>query len=171
MDAGMVGNFQLSSTIGIMGTLTKTLYETDFVEWAEKTAELLREKRFDGIDWEHLIEEVEGLAGADKHAVQSQTLRMLMHLVKLPIQPERAGSSWRESIVNARLEIESFLEASPSLRRYIEQVLPKAYRRAVKAALDETNLTSKAKELDIPETCPYTVDELLESDLNQLWPR
>jgi hypothetical protein len=39
---GTVGNFQLSSTIGIMGALTKTLYETDFVEWAEKTAELLR---------------------------------------------------------------------------------------------------------------------------------
>jgi hypothetical protein len=123
------------------------------------------------VDWEHLIEEVEALAGGDKRAAQSQTIRMLMHLTKLWIQPERAGSSWRESIVNARREILLLIEASPSLRRYLEGVLQKAYRQAVRDALDETNLKLKAKEFNIPQSCPYTLTELLEGDLNQLWPR
>ena len=43
-----------------MGALTKTLCETDFVEWADHTAELLRQDKFHEIDLEHLIEEDEG---------------------------------------------------------------------------------------------------------------
>jgi hypothetical protein len=100
-----------------MSTATKTLYETDFVEWTDHTAELLRQGKFDEVDLEHLIEEVEGLAGSDRHAVRSQLLRMLMYLIKERIQPERAGSSWRASIVNAQQEIHLVLEDSPSLRR------------------------------------------------------
>src|SRR5438067_2307597 len=42
-----------------MGATTKTLYETDFVEWCARTAELLRERRFDEVDLENLVEEVE----------------------------------------------------------------------------------------------------------------
>ena len=30
------------------------LYEEDFVLWTEKTAELLKLKKFDEVDWEHL---------------------------------------------------------------------------------------------------------------------
>jgi hypothetical protein len=31
------------------------LYEEDFVLWTEKTAELLKRKEFDRVDWENLI--------------------------------------------------------------------------------------------------------------------
>jgi uncharacterized protein DUF29 len=155
----------------VMGTLTKTLYDTDFVEWAAKTAELLRQGRFDDVDLEHLIEEIVSLGQSDERAVRSQLRRMLMHLIKVRIQPERAGSSWRESVVSARDEIEDLMERSPSLRRHLEETLESTYRRAVKSALDETNLQSQAKKLDIPEKCPYTLDELLEADLNALWPK
>jgi len=83
-----------------MSTATKTLYETDFVEWADHTAELLRQGKFAEVDLEHLIEEVEGLAESDRHGVRSQMVRLLMHLIKLRIQPEREVTSWRTSIVN-----------------------------------------------------------------------
>jgi hypothetical protein len=96
------GNFQLTNTIGIMGTLTKKLYETDFVESGGETAELLRKKRLDDVDWEHLVEEVVRLAGADKRAVQSHSIRMLIH---------------GESVINARSKIKLFVEGSPSLWR------------------------------------------------------
>jgi len=153
-----------------MGALTKTLYDTDFVEWAAATAELLRQRRFDDVDWEHLIEEIASLGQSDERAVRSQLRRMLMHLIKMRIQPDRAGTSWRESIVGARDEIEDLLERSPSLRRHLEENLESTYRRAVKSALDETNLKSKTRTLDIPEKCPYTLQELLEGDLDALRP-
>jgi Domain of unknown function DUF29 len=154
-----------------MGTLAKTLYETDFVEWAAATAELLRERRFDDVDWDHLIEEIVSLGQSDERAVRSQLRRMVMHLIKLRIQPGQAGASWRRSIVGSRNEIEDLMESSPSLRRHLEENLQKVYGRAIKQVLDETNLKSKAKELEIPEKCPYTLDELLEGDLDTLRPK
>ena len=136
-----------------MGALTKTLYDTDFVEWAAATAELLRQGRFNEVDLEHVAEEIQDLADMRKAAVRSQMRRLLMHLIKLHIQPERAGSSWRRSIVGARDEVEDLMEGSPSLRRHLQENLEKTYRRAVKSAHDRTNLQSKANGLDIPESC------------------
>ena len=36
------------------------LYEADFTAWAEETVQLLRNERFDKIDMNVLIEEIEG---------------------------------------------------------------------------------------------------------------
>ena len=151
-----------------MSTVTKTLYETDFVEWADHTAELLRQGKFNEVDLEHLIEEVEGLAGNDRRAVRSQLLRMLMHLIKERIQPERQGTSWRASIVNAQQEIRLVLEDSPSLRRYLEEALQKTYGRALKDAFRETKLTARENEFALPQKCPYRLADLLEGDLDAL---
>jgi len=93
---------------------------------------------------------------------------MLMHLVKQAIQPEKEGSSWRRSIADARAEIESKLENSPSLRRHLEGALQRVYRAAVKQALDETGVTMKVARQAIPEVCPYSLTELLEKDLGEL---
>ena len=152
----------------VMGTTTKTLYDTDFVEWTAHTAELLRKARFDEVDLEHLVEEIQDLGLSERSAVWSQLRRMLMHLVKMKIQPERKGKSWRASVVDARAEIEYKLEASPSLRRYLVENLQAIYARAVRDALDETGLAQQAKKLDIPKDCPYTLGQLLETDLDSL---
>ncbi len=153
-----------------MATTTKTLYDTDFVEWSAHTAQLLREGRFEEVDLENLAEEVEDLGKSDRSAVRSQLTRMLSHLVKQRIQPERSGASWRASIVGGRLEIDIKLEDSPSLRRHLAENLQKIYRRAVRDALQESNLTERARELNIPKDCPYTLQELLDGDLNALRP-
>jgi len=49
-----------------MGITTKTLYDTDFVEWTARTAELQREGRFEDIDLENLAEEVEDLGKSER---------------------------------------------------------------------------------------------------------
>jgi len=151
-----------------MGATTKTLYDTDFVEWTAHMAGLLREGRLDEVDLEHVAEEIEDLGKSERLAVRSQLRRMLAHLIKLRIQPERAGASWRGSIVSARIEILDHITDSPTLRRHAETNLPRIYREAVELALAETNLAARAKELDIPVKCPYTLDDLLEGDLENL---
>jgi hypothetical protein len=152
-----------------MSTLVETLYDTDLVEWAERTAQLIRERRFDEIDAENLAEEVEGLAGSVKSAVKSQLRRMLMHLIKQKIQPDRDGASWRASIANAQVEILDDIRTSPSLRRFAREVLDDAYRDAVRIALIETDLEDQSGALNIPEHCPYTIDQLLAADVASLW--
>jgi Domain of unknown function DUF29 len=151
-----------------MGALTKTLYDTDFVVWADRTAELLRQGKFDEVDLEHLIEEVENLAKSDRRAVRSQLGRLIMHLVKLRIQPERETSGWRSSIVDARRQINALIEDSPSLLHHLEQTLERNYAGAVKDALDETGLASRRGKIKIPEACPFTLSQLLESELDTL---
>jgi len=154
-----------------MGSTTETLYDTDFYEWTSHTAELLRERRFDEVDLENLLEEIESLGKSQRKAVRSQLSRMLVHLAKAQIQPERHGSSWTSTILDARREIRHDLEDSPSLRRVAVQSLDKLYREAFNDALDETGLRERAMEFPLPERYPYTLYQLLEADLDTLLPR
>jgi hypothetical protein len=145
-----------------------TLYESDFVEWSARTAELLRERRFEEVDLENLAEEVAELGTSQQHAVVSQMRRMFKHLIKHRIQPERDGASWRGSIVSAQSEIVQHLDTSPSLRGQLAAALQRTWRRAIKEALVETGLDAKAKLPGIPEECPYTADDVIEADLPAL---
>jgi len=151
--------------------MTKALYDTDFVEWTARTAELLREGRPHDADLEHLAEEIEDLGTRERLAVRSQLRRMLVHLVKARIRPERAGASWRGSVASARAEILDHIDDSPSPRRHAEAALQRIYREAVEIALAETNLTERAADLALPRDCPYTLINLIDGDLDALWNR
>jgi hypothetical protein len=151
-----------------MATITKTLYDVDFVEWTAHTAELLRQGKFDEVDLEHVVEEIEDLGKRDFSGARSQLRRMLMHLIKQKIQPERDGASWRGSIVNAQGTILDYMEDSPSLLPQLAEALPATYRRAVQEALSETGLKAQRKDLEIPGECPFTLSQLLKDDLDSL---
>ncbi|MEO8597830.1 MAG: DUF29 domain-containing protein [Candidatus Solibacter sp.] len=139
-----------------MGATTKTLYDTDFAEWSIRTAELVRAGRLEEVDLAHLAEEIEDLGKSERKAVRSQLRRMLLHLIKQQIQPERDGASWRASVVDARQEIVDDLADSPSLRPYLETHLQDIYRQALTLAEIETGVPAK-----MPQQCPYTLDQLL----------
>ncbi len=139
-----------------MGATTKTLYNTDFAEWAARTAELVRAGRIEEVDLMHLAEEIEDLGKCERKAVRSQLRRMLLHLIKQEIQPDRDGATWRASVADARQEIVDDLADSPSLRPYLEVHLQEIYRQAVALAVIETGAATT-----VPEQCPYTLDQLL----------
>ena len=61
------------------------------------------------------------------------------------------------------------MEDSPSPRRVAEENLQKIYQEAVELALIETDLIGSAKEVDVPEDCPYNLAILLEGNLDALW--
>jgi hypothetical protein len=115
-----------------------------------------------------LAEEIEDLGKRDLLAVRSQVRRMLMHLIKQKIRPERNGVSWRGSIVDAQGIILDYVESSPSLLRPLTDSLPAIYRRAVKEALSETGLTGQPNDLGIPGACPFNLNQLLENDVDSL---
>jgi hypothetical protein len=148
-----------------MGAATQTLYETDFAEWADHTAALLRARKFAEIDWESVIEEVETLGRSERAAVRSQLRRMLVHLIKQRVQPERDGASWQISVASARMEIRNVIRDSPSLRRHLEDHLRVIYGDAVEESLVQMNL----QEADLPEDCPWTLGQLLDAEIRTLW--
>jgi len=73
-------------------------------------------------------------------------------------------------VASARTEILDRFGDSPSLRKHADANLQRIYREAVELALVETNLAGHAANPDVSEESPYTIETLLEGDLNALWP-
>ena len=91
------------------------LYDTDFSAWADKTAQLLAKRRFEEVDLDALIEEVEGLGISQRREYRSYLLRIIEHLLKWTYAPAsifaRNERGWRLSINNPRRAIVALLEA------------------------------------------------------------
>ena len=135
-----------------------TTYDCDLILWARDTAQLLREQRWDAIDWEHLIEEIEDLGKSERSAIGSQMERILLHLLKWQYQPQRRSDSWLDSINDGRSQIRRKLEDSPSLGSYPAQILAKEYTRARREAAKQTGLILSI----FSEFCPYTIAQVIE---------
>jgi hypothetical protein len=147
-----------------MATRTKPVakdpYDQDFYAWALSQAELLRTKRFEALDLDNLIEEVEGLADVKRSAVLNNARVIMEHLLKLqhsPAQDPRRG--WRASVVEHRARLE--VELTPRLRQILGEERPRIYgiaRRAAEVALRDYGEQASADAL--PASCPYTLDQI-----------
>src|SRR5437868_1003968 len=62
---------------------------------------------------------IDALARAERRALRSQLVRLMMHIIKWKTQPERRSTSWCVSILSARREIEEIQEETPSLHRSV----------------------------------------------------
>ena len=79
------------------------LYEGDFYVWALEQAELLRANRFDALDIDNLIEEVEDLGGALKRSVLNNATVVVEHLLKIQYSPaDQPRAGWVESVLEHR---------------------------------------------------------------------
>jgi hypothetical protein len=128
--------------------MTSTLYETDYNQWIQETVQQLRNRSFDNIDWDNLIEEMESMGKNDKRALNSLLTRLLEHLLKLSYwesEKGRSGNHWASEIVNFRSQIQIRLEDSPSLRPQLETMYDKAYPVAVKSVSKLFSLPSEAQ--------------------------
>ncbi|MCG6860965.1 MAG: DUF29 domain-containing protein [Chromatiaceae bacterium] len=132
-------------------------YTSDFFGWAEHTARLIRERRWQELDADHLADEVEDLGKSERRGISSQLIRLLIHLLKWRYQPDRRSDSWQDSIADARLQILLAIEESPSLRAYPMQQLARCYEKARRNAAKQTGLAPDS----LPEDCPFVIDEIL----------
>jgi hypothetical protein len=139
---------------------TAELYDLDFAAWAEKNAELLRAGRFSEIDLEHVAEEIEDMAKRERRALQRRLARLIQHLLKWQLQPERRGTSWQCTILEQRNAISILLEESPSLKPGFANQASKAYAAATRMAALEMRRDLKT----FPSSCPYTAAQLLDFD-------
>ncbi len=132
-------------------------YDQDFNLWIEQTVELLKKGRFEKIDLENLIDELESMSRRDRREILSRLKVVLMHLLKWHYQPDHRSGSWESSIRNNRDEITQILLDSPSLKSYPQTVLEQAYAIARKNAASETGLSPTV----FPETCPFSIEQVL----------
>lgn len=136
----------------------KQLYEEDFYLWLQQTSQDLKNKNFDQVDLDNLIEEIETMGRSEKSALASNLRVLLMHLLKYQYQPEKRSNSWQYTIFEHRNRIQDIFENSPSLKRYYEEIFEQSYQKARKAASLETGLPLER----FPAICPFSEAEILE---------
>lgn len=134
------------------------LYDSDFYEWTQEQARLLRERRFSDLDLENLIDEVESVGSTEKREIRSRLKVLLAHLLKWKFQPGRRGPSWRKTLREQREQLTEITEISPSLRSYVRENIDRAYIGAVLAASEETGLLIGV----FPDMNPFMPDEVLD---------
>lgn len=120
-------------------------------DWEELTATLYYESvaEIKGAFEEHDLDEVrlgldsllEAMSQDSRRALKSQLVRLMLHVIKWKIQPEKRTRSWLVSINHARYSIEDIREDKPPslTRRFIEENLWRVcFQRALREAQDET---------------------------------
>jgi hypothetical protein len=136
---------------------SQTLYDEDLLAWAERQAALLRAGQLDRLDLEHLIDELEAMAGKLRRELKNRLRILLARMLKWQAQPKRRSRSWAATLAEQRDQIDALLDENPSLRSYLDEVARRAYPRAVRLAAIETGLPRHA----FPDELRYAVAQIL----------
>ena len=138
------------------------LYDTDVLEWSAHQAQLLRQYAAgkpgnEAPDWANIIDEVESVGRSQLNAVRSLLVHALIHDIECEAWPGTTYvPHWQ---AEARIARGNAADAfAPSMRRQID--IEGLYRRALRgmpASIDGQ------PPLPVPDVCPFTLDELLET--------
>jgi hypothetical protein len=131
----------------------KTLYDQDFALWIEETVKQLKSGDLSRVDLENLIEEVESLGKSQRKAVDNFLTRLLEHLLKrcYVVLPD-CYRGWEIEIRNFRKELKKEFKYSPSLKRFMIEILEECYREALEAVKEDY------PDSDFPDVCPFAED-------------
>ena len=113
-------------------TITQTLYEQDFSLWVNDTVQKLKAKNTENLDWEHLIEEIEGLTRSDRREIKHRLITLFEHALKRRYVPlNECYRGWELTIKRTQSKLQDILEDSPSLRSYLLEIMPNCYQEAL----------------------------------------
>ncbi|HEV8033042.1 MAG TPA: DUF29 domain-containing protein [Stellaceae bacterium] len=143
-------------------------YDEDFYAWTQEQAELLRRvrPRANGLDVEHIAEEIEDLGKSELHACQSLCEHIIEHLLKLEYSGlDEPARHWRQETVEWRLQL-----ARKLTRAILAQInLDERYRYALRLLRpfgdDVPELMTR-----VPAECPYSLDQILGSGEEDWFP-
>ncbi|MEG3436538.1 DUF29 domain-containing protein [Pannus brasiliensis CCIBt3594] len=143
--------------------MDRTLYERDFALWLQSTARAIAERRFDAVDWDNLLEELDSTRKSERKELKSRLILLIEHLLKLlywNAEREDNARGWYGTIVEQRRQIQLCLEDSPPLRPFFQEVFPDCYRNA----LEDTRRKYRLSPDIFPESAPFTLEEAIDPD-------
>jgi hypothetical protein len=143
-----------------VATNLKQLYEIDDQQWLSETINLLKQKKFNELDLENLIEELELMGKRDKLSLESLLEQVIRHLLLYQYwltEKDYNANHWEAEITSFRNQIEEYL--TTNLYNYLKDNLAKVYRKALKYVTKKTNF-----KVNFPEDCPYTLEQLLDEN-------
>ncbi len=137
---------------------TVQLYDTDFYAWTQEQASLLGQEKFEHLDLNNLIEEIEDMGKSQQRQLESRFAVLIAHLLKWEFQPNKRSRSWQATIRVQRIQLRKLLKQNLSMRTQVDQAIAETYEEALNLAWSETGLDFAA----FPPTCPYTSQQILD---------
>ena len=131
-------------------------HDEDFYAWTQANASLLKQRKFEEVDVDHLIEELESMGASERRELISRFAQLIFHLLKWEHQKHLRSRSWECSIKEQRRRLFRLINENPSLKPKLTSALEDGYG-------DATLLIGKETPVDLnllPATCPYTLEQL-----------
>ncbi len=148
-------------------TLTPTriatdLYEQDLVLWYQETITRLKQRNFNELDIDNLIEEIESLANRERRELKSRLFVLVCHYLKrlyIPSVPDYRG--WEATIREQQPQLRQILKDSPSLKNYAHGQLSEIWDDAL------TEVHADYPDVTFPQAwnVSQTIDELVSPEL------
>jgi hypothetical protein len=134
-------------------TISKiSLYDSDFLAWAEETVSHLKAGNLDKLDLENLIEEIAALSKTEKIKLKSHLAVLLEHLLKRGyVNIPNDFNGWQNTVAREQEHLRDLLETSPSLKTTWAESYIKAYQTALR-------LVSKEYSGVFPTESPFPQD-------------
>jgi len=141
-----------------------TLYDDDILLWSEQQAAAIRKLGAtrrnvpNELDIENVAEEIEGVGRSELAAVESLLQLILVHLIKLRVEPDAdAVRHWRGEISAFHSEVRR--RYSTSMRQRID--LDGLWRSAREQLLLVYDGAQKQDVAELPAKCPFRLDDLI----------
>ncbi|BAU66203.1 hypothetical protein STA3757_36060 [Stanieria sp. NIES-3757] len=148
--------------------------------WLQEQANHLRDRAFDRLDIDNLIEELEALVRGEKSAVESLAYQILLHLLlinywheesqwnrnqrcdpsEVSSDWERAPRDWASEITGFRLQLNNKL--TTNLKNHLFNRLDDLYQKARKAAINKTKSSIKSDRF--PSERIYNLENLIDDN-------
>ena len=134
--------------------------DTEYDSWLLEQAQLLRDRDFEHLDIDNLVEELEALVRGEKSAVEQFAYLIMLHLLLIDYwheQSEWNRNHWEAEITGFRLQLNNKL--TTNLRNYLLKRLDFLYGKAYQAAVKKTKSSIKGERF--PQERKYSLEDII----------
>ena len=134
--------------------------DTEYDSWLLEQAQLLRDRDFQHLDIDNLVEEIEALVRGEKSSVEQFAYLIMLHLLLIEYwyeQSEWNRNHWEAEITGFRLQLNNKL--TTNLRKHLAQRLDFLYGKAYQAAVKKTKSSINGDRF--PQERKYSLEDIL----------
>lgn len=134
--------------------------EQEYDSWLLEQAEILRQRDFENLDVNNLIQELEALVRGEKSSVEQFAYLIMLHLLLVDYWHEQAEwtrDHWESEITGFRLQLNNKL--TTNLRNHLQKRLDLLYDKSRKAAMKKTKSSIKGDRFPLDRK--YSLEDIL----------
>ena len=153
---------------------SRSLYERDFYAWARREAVLLQRRKFDQLDLDNVIEEIDSLGRQERARWEDHitwAIELLLLLEYGRHVDEQTRSRWNFELWQSQGVIADQIKENPSLRKLGEAAVARCWHRARRRVCSEMDFATRSgksrsrgrhglwREV-LPKRCPFSYAQI-----------